>query len=123
MYVARQHEAELRADADSELLRSLEDNIIRDVRIAWLNLNNARQRYQTTQDLAREAQLAFELAQAQYKVGTSSIVELSQAQLQLTSAQIDETNARYDVFVQEANLNYQIGGLSLKYGAGTPAAK
>lgn len=110
MYVARQREAELRADADSELLRALEDNIIRDVRIAWLNLNNARERYQTTQDLAKEAQLAFELAQARLKVGTSSIVELSQALLQLTSAQIDETNARYDVLLQEANLNYQIGG-------------
>ena len=115
LYVARQHEAELRASADSELLRSLEDNIIRDVRIAWLNLNNARERYRTTQELVNEAQEAFELAQARYKVGTSSIVELSQAQLQLTSAQIDETSARYDVLVQEANLNYQIGGLSVEH--------
>lgn len=123
MYVARQHEAEFRAHADSELLRSLEDNIIRDVRIAWLNLNNARERYRTTQDLVNEAKLAFELAQARYKVGTSSIVELSQAQLQLTSAQIDETNARYDVLLQEANLNYQIGGLSARYGAANPQPK
>lgn len=122
LYTARQHEAELRASADSEVLRSLEDNIIRDVRIAWLNLNNARERYRTTQDLVKQAQLAFELAQARYKVGSSSIVELSQAQLQLTSAQIDETNARYDVLVQEANLNYQIGGLSARYSPAHPSS-
>lgn len=114
LYVARQREAELRADNDSELLRSLEDNVIRDVRIAWLNLNTARERLQTSEQLVNEAQQAFELAQAQYNVGTSSIVELSQAQLELTSAQIEEANARYDVLVQEANLNYQIGGLSSK---------
>ena len=120
LYVARQHEAELRANADSELLRSLEDNIIRDVRIAWLNLNNARERLRTAEELVNEANQAFELAQARYKVGSSSIVELSQAQLQLTSAQIDETTARYDVLMQEANLNYQIGGLSPRSRTGLP---
>jgi outer membrane protein len=112
LYVARQHEAELRADADSELLRSMEDNVVRDVRIAWLNLNTARERLQTSEQLVNEAGQAFQLAQAQYNVGTSSIVELSQAQLELTSAQIEEANARYDVLVQEVSLNYQIGGLS-----------
>lgn len=112
LYVARQHEAELRADNNSELLRSLEDNVIRDVRIAWLNLNTARERLQTSEQLVAEAQQAFQLAQAEYKVGNSSIVELSQAQLQLTSAQIEEATARYDVLLEEANLNYQIGGLS-----------
>lgn len=112
LYVARQHEAELRASADAELLRSLEDNIIRDVRIAWLNLNNARERLHITEELVTHAQEAYDLAQARYNAGSSSMVELSQAQLELISAQIDRTNARYDVLIQEANVNYQIGGLS-----------
>jgi outer membrane protein len=112
LYLARQHEAELRASADAELLRSLEDNVIRDVRIAWLNLNNARDRLRTSEQLVNHANEAFELAQALYKVGSSSIVELSQVQLELTSVQIAETSARYDVLIQEANVNYQIGGLS-----------
>jgi outer membrane protein len=51
------------------------------------------------------------LAEARYTTGISSIVELSQAQLSLTSAQIANTNARYDVLIQEANLNFQIGAL------------
>lgn len=112
LFLARQHEAELRANADAELLRSLENNVIRDVRIAWLNLNNAHDRLRTTEQLVHHANQAFELAQARYHAGSSSIVELSQAQLELTSAQIAQTNARYDVLIQEANLNYQIGALS-----------
>jgi len=111
LYAARQHEAELRAQSDTEQLRSLEDNIIRDVRIAWLNLNNAQQQWHTTQDLVRNASQAFELAQARYKNGISSIVELSEAQLNLTSAQIAQANARYGVLIQQAGLDYQTGVL------------
>ncbi|HZL42441.1 MAG TPA: TolC family protein [Verrucomicrobiae bacterium] len=111
-YSSRQHEFELRAHAAEEMLRSQEDIVIRDVRIAWLNLNNAQQRLRTTAQLLTHANQAFELAQARYKSGSSSIVELSQAQLEITSAQIANASARYDVLIQEANLNYQTGGLS-----------
>ncbi|HTV39823.1 MAG TPA: TolC family protein [Candidatus Sulfotelmatobacter sp.] len=109
LYVARQREAELKAQADDELLVSVENNVIRDVRIAWLDLNVAVQQLETTKELAANAADAFTLAQARYKAELSSIVELSDAQLNLTSAQIAETNARYNVLIQQANLNYQIG--------------
>ncbi|HEY3784111.1 MAG TPA: TolC family protein [Steroidobacteraceae bacterium] len=77
----------------------------------WLNLNNARERLRTTQELARYASNAYQLADARYRAGSSSIVELSQAQLALTSAQIGETNARYEVLIQQSALNYETGGL------------
>ena len=109
LYTARQHEAERRADAAAETLRSLEDIVVRDVRIAWLNLNSAQQQLRTTAQLVQHANEAFDLATARYKVGSSSIVELSQAQLELTSAQIADTSAHYDLLIQQANLNYQIG--------------
>ena len=109
LYVAKQREAELKAEADAELLRSVENNVIRDVRIAWLDVNDAVEQFQTTEELAQNAADAFTLAQARYKAGISSIVELSDAQLNLTSAQIAETNARYNVLIQQANLSYQIG--------------
>jgi outer membrane protein len=111
LYTARQREAELKAQSDSELVRALEDTIVRDVHIAWLNVNNALAQFQTTQALVRNAAEAYDLAEARYKIGSSSIVELSQAQLSLTSAQIANTNARYDVLIQQANLDYQTGGL------------
>jgi outer membrane protein len=111
LYRARQHEAELRARSADELVRSLEDNVIRDVHIAWLNVNDALQELATTEELVRNAQEAFTLAQARYQNSISSIVELSQAQLNLTQAQIGEASARYGVRQQQANLAYQIGSL------------
>jgi outer membrane protein len=111
LYVARQHEAEERAQAAAELLRSAEDNVVRDVRIAWLSLNNAEQRLNITTQLLKHATETFTLAETRYQVGSSSIVELSQSQLDLTSAQMANSSARYDVLIQQANLNYQIGAL------------
>ncbi len=110
-YVARQHAAELKAQADNELVRALEDNIVRDVHIAWLNVNNALEQLRTTEELVQNAAEAYDLAEARYKIGSSSIVELSQAQLSLTSAQIADANARYNVLIQQANLDYQTGAL------------
>jgi outer membrane protein len=111
LYTARQREAELKAQSDNELVRALEDNIVRDVHIAWMNVNNALEQFQTTQELVSNAAEAYDLAEARYKIGSSSIVELSQAQLNLTSAQITNTNARYDVLIQQANLDFQTGAL------------
>jgi outer membrane protein len=110
-YVAQQHEAELKAEADDELLTSAENNVIRDVRIAWLDFNNAKEQWNTTEELTANANEAYTLAQARYQTGISSIVELSEAQLNLTSAQIAEANARYGVYIHQADLNYQIGAM------------
>jgi len=44
-------------------------------------------------------------------VGLSSIIELSQAQLNETQAQIEEASARYDYQAEISALNYQIGSL------------
>ncbi len=109
LYVARQHEAELKAQADAELQRDMEDDVIRDVRIAWLNVNTAQEQLYTTEQLVLNATEAFTLADARYLAGLSSIVELSEAQLNLTSAQIAYASARYNVLTQQANLSYQTG--------------
>ena len=111
LYLSRQHEAELKAQANAEMLRTAEDNVIRDVRIAWLNVNNALEQLRTTEQLLQHATEAYDLADARYKTGISSIVELSQAQLNLTSAQMANTDARYNVLIQEADLDYQTGTL------------
>jgi len=111
LYTARQHAAELKAQAESELLRTAEDNVVRDVHIAWLDVNNALEQLRTTEELVRNAAEAYDLADARYQIGSSSIVELSQAQLSLTSAQIAQANARYNVLMQQANLDYQTGAL------------
>jgi outer membrane protein len=109
LFSAREREAELRERASEEVLRDAEDNVIRDVRIAGLNLNYAAQRLTLTEELLESANESFELAQARYKVGSSSIVELSQAQLNQTEAEIAQARAKYEYQTRTSILNFQLG--------------
>jgi len=111
LFSARHQEANLRAQAADQGMRDLADRIARDVRTAWLDAGTAYQRLAVTAQLLREAMLALDLAQGRYKLGLSSIVELSQAQLNLTQAQIADTSAKYDFQIQSAVLSYQMGQL------------
>lgn len=107
LYSARAHEARLRTQAASEHLRDLQDRIARDVRTSWLNANTAYNRLAVSQQLFDQSNLALDLAQTRYKLGLGSIVELSQAQLQQTQAQISNTQAGYDYRLALAVLRYQ----------------
>jgi len=106
---ARTAEAEMKARAAGEYTRDLENRIVRDVRIAWLNATTAYDRVALTRQLLDQAQLALELAQSRYDLGLSSIVELNQAQLAETQAQFDAASARYDYQVQVATLGFATG--------------
>ncbi len=111
LFSARQKEAELKAKASAEDLRNAEDNVIRDVRVAALDLSYAAERVALTAQLLESASQAYELADARYNAGSSSIVELSQAQLNKTQAQIAESKAKYEYEIRKAILNFQMGQL------------
>jgi len=109
LFTARYAEANLRTQAEEQRLRDLEDVVAREVRVAWLDVITAYQRLDLTTKILAEAKLALDLADARYKLGLSSIVELEQAQLNETSAAIDEASAKYDCSARTAALNYAIG--------------
>lgn len=109
LFNARSQEAKLRADAAGEQVRNLRNNIARDVRMAVLNAQNAYQKIGVTQSMLNQANLALDLAQARYKIGLSGIVELTQAQLGQTEAQIAYTSARYSYETSLAELRFQLG--------------
>lgn len=111
LFTARAKEAALRSEAAKEKLRDLRDRISRDVRTSWLNAKTAYDRLAVTQQLLDQANLALNLAQARYKLGLGSIVELSQAQLQQTQAQISNVSAGYDYRLALAVLQYQTRGI------------
>jgi outer membrane protein len=108
-YSARAREADLRASAAREQVHNLRDTIARDVRSAVLNAQIAFQRIGVTQQLLQQANNALELAQARYKVGLSGIVDLTQAQLAQTEAEIGVANARYAYQTALAVVRYQTG--------------
>ncbi len=111
LFRARQTEAELKAKAAGENVNDLQIRVIRDVRTAWLNATTAYDRLALTQELVAQAQLAMDLSQSRYDLGLADIVELSQAQLNLTSAQIANTTACYDYQAQRINVDFQTGVL------------
>jgi outer membrane protein len=92
-------------------VRDQENRIARDVTVAWLNANTAFERLAVTRQLLQQAAQALELAQARYDLGLSSIVELSQAQLNQTSAEIAGASAHYDYLIRRSALDYQTGSL------------
>jgi outer membrane protein len=61
--------------------------------------------------LLAQANQALDLAQTRYKLGLSSIVELSQAQLQQTQAEIGNAQAGYEYRLALSVLRYQTTGL------------
>jgi outer membrane protein len=111
LFRARQTEAELRAQAATQNVNDLANRVVRDLRVAYLAAKTAFERIGLTDELLKQAQLALDLAQSRYQLGLSSIVELSQAQLSFTSAQIGAASARYDYQVQRKVVDYQMGAL------------
>jgi len=106
---AQATEADLRAKASDEESHVLINRIVRDVRTAWLRAKTAQKKVTVTAELLKEANTALDLADTRYRAGLSSIVELSQAQLQQTQAQIAEANARFDYEADLAALRFQSG--------------
>jgi len=111
LFRSRQTEAELKSKAASDNVTDLANRVTRDVRVAFLNAQTAFERVGLTDQLLKQAQLALDLARGRYDLGLSSIVELSQAQLNLTGAQIGSASAQYDYQTERAILDYQVGAL------------
>lgn len=109
LFSSRAKEADLRADAAKKQIEELREAIARDVRTTVLTTQSNFERISVTQQLLEQANTAFDFAQTRYKMGLSTIVELSQAQLAQTEAQIDFANAKYAYQASLAALRYQTG--------------
>ena len=111
LFKARRTEAELRLAAARKNVEDLQNRVTRDVETAWLDAQTAYEQVGLTAQLLTQAQRALDLAQGRYDLGLGSIVELSQAQLNLTAAQIANASAKYDYDAQNSFLSYQSGVL------------
>jgi outer membrane protein len=109
LYSARHGEAELRAQAADKDVEALKVRIIRDLRVAWFEANNAFRRLDVTARLVEQANQALRLAQARYDNGLGSIVELNEAQLNQSSAEITAAGVKYEYLSRRAFLDYASG--------------
>jgi len=108
LYSSRAKAADLATEADRQRLRDLEDTISRDVRVSWQDTNRAYERLSVTRQLREQADLALDLSQARYNLGLGSIVELTQAELQKTEADIAEADATYQYRLTQMVLAFTI---------------
>jgi outer membrane protein len=111
LFSAREEAARQQANAADQKVRDLEDQVAQEVRIASARAMTAFQQIDVTAQMLRQAALALNLSQSRYNLGLSSIVEVTQAQLSLTNAEIDNLNAKYDYQIANGALQYAIGQL------------
>ena len=109
---AQSREAALRSQAAQKQASDLSDNIARDVQVATLTAQTAFQRIGVTGAFQKQAARALSLAKTRYQLGLSSIVELSQAQLQSTQAAVAAVDAKFDYLLALRALDYARGQLA-----------
>lgn len=111
LFSARRQAARYKLNEADQRLRDTQERIGRDVRAAWANATNAFQRLAVTSQFLQQASLAVDLAKGRYDNGLATIVELTQGQLNVTQAQIENLSAIYDYQIQNAALQYSVGAL------------
>ncbi len=109
LFTARRQAAEYQLQASNQRVRDLEDRIAQDVRGSWARVRTAYEAIAAAQQLLTQANLSLDLAQGRYNLGLASIVELTQAQLGQTSAQVENLNVKYDYQEAYAALQYTLG--------------
>lgn len=109
LFSAQHAEAQARADSEAEIVRDAEHRASHDIDVAWAEAAGAFDRLNLTSSIVAEAAQAQSLAQSRYDLGLSSVVELSQAQLAATEAQIADASARYEYETALARLRFELG--------------
>jgi outer membrane protein len=111
-YHARQAEAELEAIARTRDTDELRLEVGEEVRGSWYRANEAYRSLDVTTRLVAQSKEALRLAQNRYDAGLGSIVELNEAQLNETSAEITAADATYTYLSRRAELDYAAGLLN-----------
>jgi outer membrane protein len=111
LYNARAKTADLQTEVAKQKLMDQRNNFARDVRTSWQDSQRAFEKLTVTKQLREQANLGLNLAQSRYNLGLGSIVELGQAELQKTEADIADTDAQYQ---------YRLTRLVLAYSTGEP---
>lgn len=102
-----------RIGLENELLalRDQEQTVAIEVRRAYLDFTAAREQLAAADAQQRAAALALQAAQARYRVGLATFVEVTLARATLIQAQSTVVNARSSLTFQQALMSYYTGVL------------
>jgi outer membrane protein len=112
LFAARRSEADLEANARAHDVQQLQLEVSEQVRDAWYRADEAYRSLDVSARLVAQSKEALRLAQDRYSAGLSSIVELNEAQLNETSAEITAADATYTYLTRRAELDFAAGLLN-----------
>jgi outer membrane protein len=112
LFAARRAEADLESKARSQDVQQLHLQVTEEVRNSWERASEAFQSLDVTARLVAQSKEALRLAQARYDAGLGSIVELNEAQMNETSAEISAADANYTYLSRRAELDFAAGLLN-----------
>ncbi len=88
---------------------NLQQNVGLEVQQAYLNLDDAKKRISVMESNLQKAKENFAIAEGRYNAGVSSLIEVTDAQTALTTAEKDYTQAFYDYHIAAARLDKALG--------------
>ncbi len=112
LFAARHAEAQLEATARARDAEALRLQVNEQVQDAWYRADEAYRSLDVTARLVQQSKEALRLAQDRYDAGLGSIVELNEAQLNETSAEISAADATYTYLSRHAELDFAAGLLN-----------
>jgi outer membrane protein len=112
LFAARRNEADLEAKARTRDVDAVKLEVDEEVQNEWYQANEAYRSLDVSARLVTQSREALRLAQARYQAGLGSIVELNEAQLSETSAEITAAGANYTYLTRRAELDYAAGLLN-----------
>ncbi|MBS1801009.1 MAG: TolC family protein [Acidobacteria bacterium] len=112
LFAARRSEAEFEATARAHDVQDRRLQVGDEVRSAWYRADEAFRSIDVTARLVAQSKEALRLAQDRYDAGLGSIVELNEAQLNETSAEITAADATYTYLTRLAQLDFATGNLN-----------
>lgn len=104
----KRRSADLASAADLDL-DAERNRLSRDVQVAWDSTQTAYRNIAVTGQLLDSSTKALDLTKARYGIGSSSIVEVEQAEVSALEARIAQSNATYDFLIERAFLTYREG--------------
>ncbi|HEU4588670.1 MAG TPA: TolC family protein [Gemmatimonadales bacterium] len=110
----QQEQAEQLADAAAAQARSLEQQVTFQVFNSYYGLQTATKRVQTSNTLLASAQQSLDVAQARYKAGVGTVLDLLAAQSALADARSQAIQARLSWYTSLAQLAHDAGALDAR---------
>lgn len=118
---ARKRQAEYRQRQAEGELAVLKQNLLRDTRAAWRNLEVARKQVEASRTTVRLQEATFEQERGRYEEGISTVRDILEIQADLDNARIGLLDAQYQAILAEVRLERLEGTLLDRHGLTWPA--